>query len=79
MEPFSSAAHTGMELTEIDLDDLLFFQPTGEGAWLEPMVMNVLQEAQRTSCAWLEPMVMNVLQEVRCAAGGGIPWNSGPA
>ena len=60
MEPFSIAAHTGMELTEIDLDDLLFFEPTHESAWLEPMVMNVLQE-------------------VRCAAAGGIPWNSGSA
>jgi hypothetical protein len=58
--PFSIAAHTGMELTGKFLDDLLRFEPTQEGAWLEPMVIAVLQE-------------------VRCAAGGGIPWNSGSA
>ena len=27
----------------------------------------------------LEPVVTTVLQEVGCAAGGGIPWNSGSA
>jgi hypothetical protein len=60
VEPFSIAAHMGMELTERDLDDLFFFEPTHEDAWLEPMVMSVFQE-------------------VLCAAGGGIPWNSGSA
>ena len=48
------------ELTGKYFDDLLLFEPTHEGAWLEPMVMTVLQE-------------------VRCAAGSGIPWNSGSA
>jgi hypothetical protein len=57
---FQYRRHTGMELTGKFLDDLLRFEPTQEGAWLEPMVIAVLQE-------------------VRCAAGGGIPWNSGSA
>jgi hypothetical protein len=48
-----------MELTGKVHDDLLLFEPTHEGAWLEPTVIAVLQ--------------------VRCAAAGGIPWNSASA
>ena len=59
VEPFSITALTGMELTGKVHDDLLLFEPTHEGAWLEPTVIAVLQ--------------------VRCAAAGGIPWNSASA
>ena len=59
VEPFNITAHTGMELTGKVHDDLLLFEPTHEGAWLEPTVIAVLQ--------------------VRCAAAGGIPWNSASA
>src|SRR6266404_3275242 len=43
VEPFSITAHTGMELTGKVHDDLLLFEPTHEGAWLEPTVIAVLQ------------------------------------
>lgn len=85
VEPFGITAHTGMELTRKDLDDdLLVFEPThnsdsganeGHSTRLLPQqkLLNFVDDA------WLEPIVMAGLRDERCAADGGIPWNSGSA